>query len=332
MTLCTAWIRQTDDGEELVFATDSCLSMGERWHSGVKLFELPRKDCLICFAGATTRTYPLILNLISSIKFDEDLSNPHTDLSDVLEYLTNLFTDLCNSISGYEPQTFKEALGEFEFLFGGWSWKKNGFEIWTLRYNHELKAFLPNKVNDDSMVFSFIGDEIDKAGSLLEEELSKNKKILSKSFDMEPFRVLLEMIREPEHDSIDGAIQLAKIHPPGITEFYGVYWPSIKGKKTFLGKDVNFENNPAVKFIDPDTAEIIGDELPNAISEPTEDEYGTNLAFVLDCYSEEGFTLKESLNRQQKTTLTRIFKETAYRHFLNSHESVEELDNESEEE
>ncbi len=29
------------------------MSGGERWHSGVKLFELPRKDCLICFAGAT---------------------------------------------------------------------------------------------------------------------------------------------------------------------------------------------------------------------------------------------------------------------------------------
>lgn len=98
MTLCTAYIRQVGDTEELVFATDCCLSGGERWHSGVKLFELPRKDCLICFAGETARTYPLILNLISSIKFDEDLSNPSTDIHDILEYVVQLFTNLCNSI------------------------------------------------------------------------------------------------------------------------------------------------------------------------------------------------------------------------------------------
>ena len=64
MTLCVAWIREVNNEKELIFATDSCLSGGERWHSGVKLFELPREDCLICFAGETKRTYPLILNLI----------------------------------------------------------------------------------------------------------------------------------------------------------------------------------------------------------------------------------------------------------------------------
>jgi hypothetical protein len=174
MTLCTAWIRQTDGQEELIFATDSCLSGGERWHSGVKLFELPRKDCLICFAGETTRTYPLILNLISSIKFDEDLSNPHTDITDVLEYLTNLFTTLCNSIKGFEPQSFEDALGDFEFMFGGWSWKENRFIVWKIKYNHEVKSFLPNKINEDNMFFGFIGDEINQA---------KEYVVLEKTFD-----------------------------------------------------------------------------------------------------------------------------------------------------
>ncbi|MDJ0590750.1 MAG: hypothetical protein QNJ72_12240 [Pleurocapsa sp. MO_226.B13] len=69
MTLCVAWLREVNGDKELIFATDSCLSGGERWHSGVKLFELPRQDCLICFAGETNRTYPLILNLISSRRF-----------------------------------------------------------------------------------------------------------------------------------------------------------------------------------------------------------------------------------------------------------------------
>ena len=34
MTLCAAWIRQVNDTEELVFATDSTLTGGERWDHG----------------------------------------------------------------------------------------------------------------------------------------------------------------------------------------------------------------------------------------------------------------------------------------------------------
>jgi len=320
MTLCTAYIRQANDTEELIFATDSCLSGGEKWNSGVKLFELPRKDCLICFAGQTSRTYPLILNLISSIKFDKDLSNPHTDITDVLEYLTNLFTDLCHSISDYAQDTFEEALGEFEFMFGGWSWKENRFMVWKLNYNHEIRAILPDIIDNDNMFFGFIGDETDKAEELLTDELSKNKKVLARSFDMEPFKVLLTMIRDSQFDTIGGAIQLAKIHPPGITEFMGVYWPSINGKKTFLGKDVSFENNPAVKFIDPDTCEIIGEELPIKLSEITEHEYGVNFEFIRDCYSEDGCCLKKSISKQQRITLIRIFKEIAYQQFIVKHD------------
>jgi hypothetical protein len=98
MTLCIAWIRQEKEYQELVFATDSCLTgSAELWKNGVKLFELPRKDCLICFAGETFKAYPLILNLISSIKFDNKIMNQHSDLREVLEYLcpdTGIILDL----------------------------------------------------------------------------------------------------------------------------------------------------------------------------------------------------------------------------------------------
>lgn len=53
MTLCVAWIRAKNSVEELIFATDSSLTGGEKWNQGIKLFELPRPDCLICFAGRT---------------------------------------------------------------------------------------------------------------------------------------------------------------------------------------------------------------------------------------------------------------------------------------
>lgn len=331
MTLCTAWIRKVDKKEELIFATDSCLSSGERWKYGVKLFELPRKDCLICFAGNTQRTYPLILNLISSIKFDEHLSNPHTDISEVLEYLTELFTKICNSITNYGNQSFERALGveetnpsiaDFNFIFGGWSWKSNGFKLWTLNYKFEVKAFLPTSIEDDRMVHVFIGDAVERATEMLENEIASSGKVLGREFDMEPFKVLLKAIREPELDSIDGAIQIAKIYPPGYTEFFGVMWPSINGKKTFLGKEVSFENNPSVKYLDPDTCTIVGDELPLNIENIDEALFGVNLEFVIQCYPDK--KLKSGLNSRIRSNLKRIFQEIAYSNFISVTEKQEE--------
>lgn len=94
MTLCTAWIRQANDTEELIFATDSCLTGGEKWKHGIKLFELPRKDCLLSFAGSTMRAYPLVLNLVSAIHFDDYLQSPFAKLNEVLVYISDLFTEL----------------------------------------------------------------------------------------------------------------------------------------------------------------------------------------------------------------------------------------------
>jgi len=328
MTLCVSWIRKVNNIEELIFATDSCLSGGERWNSGVKLFELPRKDCLISFAGETSRTYPLILNLISSIKFDEHLSNSNTDINEVLDYLSNLFTTLYNSIDYGGTQS--DEIEDFKFLFGGYSWKEYKFKLWEIKYLSETNAFIHNEIDENKMFFGFIGDEIEKAEELLEEEQKNNGKRFSNNFDMEPFKVLLTMIREKEYSTIDGAIQIAKIHPPGTTEFLGVYWPSIKGNKTFLGKDVSIDNNPNVNFIDPDTATIIGEELPEKLIEIDSDIYGINTKFVEDCYPVEVGTssriLKPDLTKRQKSRLKNIFSDIAYARFVESEQLEQEID------
>ncbi|MCP4054590.1 MAG: hypothetical protein GY739_16320 [Mesoflavibacter sp.] len=324
MTLCAAWVREIDNEQELVFATDSCLSGGESWHSGVKLFELPRKDCLICFAGDTHRTYPLILNLISSIKFDAHLANPHTDIEDVLEYLTKLFTDLCKSITNYQPQTFEEALGDFQFLFGGWSWKNHGFKLWKLSYSHEFGEIKHDEEDSSNMVCTFIGDELDTANQSLDEELANRGRIRARTFDMEPFNVLVKMIREKKFSGIDGAVQLAKIHPPGATEFLGVYWPFMEnGKKTFLGKDVTVDNNPAVRFVDPDTADIVENSLPEYIKEIDDDTYGIHTEFLIKCYPNG--KLKSNLTKRDKVNLKEIFEFVAYQQFLDNQNSKEEV-------
>jgi hypothetical protein len=318
MTLCVAWLRQVQDNEELIFATDSCLSAGERWHYGVKLFELPRKDCLICFAGETQRTYPLILNLISSIKFDENISNPHTDIKEVLDYLTTLFTNLCHEVKDYGTRTFEEALGEFVFLFGGWSWKNSQFYLWRIEYSHEVKAFLP-KTDYDKIVFSFIGDNTGQAKKLLIDEITESDRLLSGRMDMEPLTVLLKTIRDASCDTVDGAIQIAKIYPPGVTEFFGVMWPNERGKKTFLGRDVSSDNNPMVRFIDPETANIVGEVLPETLSEIEEDDFGIHYEFVSGCYPSR--RRRGDLSERDEKRLRIIFRDVAYTKYISDNMS-----------
>ena len=121
MTLCVAWIRQVGDTEELVFATDSMLTGGEKWEHGIKLFELPRKDCLLCFCGSTGRAYPLILNLISSIGFEQNLRSASTNILEMLEHITELFTSLTKEIiKEIASEDIHELRGGADFLFGGW--------------------------------------------------------------------------------------------------------------------------------------------------------------------------------------------------------------------
>lgn len=315
MTLCVSWVREVNNEKELIFATDSCLSAGERWHSGVKLFELPRQDCLICFAGDTYRTYPLILNLISSIKFDTHLLSSHTDITEVLDYITRLFTSLCYSITDYGTQNFEEVLGEFQFLFGGWSWKANDFKLWKLEYNHSAGAFIHDEVDNGSMFYTFIGDALEQSEESLNNELTRNNKITAKNFDMEPFKVLIEMIRDSFYTSIDGAVQIAKIHPPGTTEFLGVYWPSvIGGKRTFLGKAVNTDNNSVVKYIDLDTGEVLEEVLPEMLSHIDEDIYGDDVEFMNKCYPDG--RLRDDLSKRDKHLIKSVITQVAYAQFI----------------
>ena len=254
------------------------------------------------------------MNLITSIKFDEHLTNTHTDITEVLDYLTRLFTNLCHDITDYGSQQFKTVLGDFQFLFGGWSWKANAFKLWRLEYNHEAKEFIHDETNLDDMPFTFIGDELEKADESLNKELIINYKVTSGRFDMEPFKVLVKMIRSSDYSSIDGAVQMARIHPPGSTEFLGVYWPSIGYKKTYLGKNVSTENSPTVKFVDPDTGELVDEGLPEQLEPIKEALFGENVEFLSQCYP-EGY-LKEGISKREKARIKEIVSRVAYTQFM----------------
>lgn len=317
MTLCLAWIRQDQENQELIFATDSCLGGGERWESGVKLFELPRRDCLICFSGYTLRTYPMILSLMNAIRYDKHAANPNFDVNDFMVYVTSLFTEIIKQIKvDNRRATFEDVLKEdpsFNFLFGGWSWKENKFKLWKIEYSYEAHGFIP--VTDYyNLVFTMIGDELDAARKMLENEITNNRSVLRGSLDMEPLKVLVQIIRDttPQFDTISGPVQLAKIYAPGQIEFFGVYHPSAtNGKKTFLGRDVSQTNNPAVRFVDPDTGSISELDVPLSLEGMSLEAFAQDSEFVSYCYPDGN--LKENITAKEKELLKIVLKDNTYR-------------------
>lgn len=321
MTLCVAWIRQVDDTEELVFATDSMLSGGETWEHGIKLFELPRKDCLLCFCGNTGRAYPLILNLISSINLSDDLKSATTNIVEMLEHITELFTSLAKEIKKeIRSQNIHELRGEAKFLFGGWDWQKSNFRVWDLFYLEETEGFVFKELTDDrskTRFYKFIGDatiEVEKEAKdrlklMLYEEDKQDEKL-----DMEPLKILKDIALDPNISKVGGSLQIAKVYKSSRTEFFGIVWQSSKGSPYFQGRQYNYFNKPLVRYINSDTFEIMNMDLPQSISNLDMNIFGEDSTIIQECYPSGilSFNIPES----KKDRLKAVFKEAIYVDFL----------------
>jgi hypothetical protein len=102
-----------------------------------------------------------------------------------------------------------------------------------------------------------------------------------------------------------------------------VYWPSVVGgKKTFLGKDVSLDNNPIVKYIDPDTGAIVDEALPETLSQIDASVYGDDVEFMNKCYPEG--RLKEDLSKREKYLIKSIVVKVAYAQFMNKQQEDKE--------
>ena len=322
MTLCVAWIRQVNDTEELVFATDSTLTGGERWDHGVKLFELPCKDCLLSFAGSTARAYPLILNLVSSIRFDNHLDSPATHIEEVLKHISELFTDLIQKIvKEVDTDDIHKLRGEARFLFGGWDWRRGLFRVWELFYSKEAEGFLFNEITDDdtkTRFYTFIGDAhqdnfIEQTKKRFQQLLIDEDKLDSK-LDMEPLKLLREIALDASIREVGGSLQIAKVYKSSRTEFFGITWPSSGSAPHFQGRKYHPSARPPVRYFNPDTFEIMELELPETI--PLDDEmiYGAHMEFVRECYP-DGMR-NEDLSERDRQKIQRILKDVAYAKFM----------------
>jgi len=316
MTLCTAWIRKTGDNDELIFATDSCLSAGERWPTGIKLFDLPRKDALICFAGRTDRAYPLILNLISALQYNKEFQDKAKDVSDLALFVSDLFTQLVYLIDDYSNQDVHELRAEANFLFGGWSWKLQQFVLFKIFYESKEQKFVFDDCLSEkkSRQVVFIGDQLEDAKVLYYKEFEGEKS--ENVLDMEPLKVLTIMSRDrTEFTSIMGALQIAKVYKSGHNEMFGVMWPSIEGKPHFLGKEYKLFEKPEVRYFDPDTLVIHEMALPEYLDTISETLFGDYVSFVEKCYTNGKLT--NNLSKSERKLLLEVIKHSFYQRVVN---------------
>ena len=313
---------------------------GERWDKGIKLFELPNKDGLLCFTGSTFRAYPLILNLTSSITMDERFKMTYLTVNEHVEHICNLFSELVKSISDYVED--KHTLrGDARFLFGGWDWKQGCFRVWYILYNPEEERFEAQELTDDPEATNFhlfIGesdhsDEVDfDVEDYANQELTTNliaKNRLHKNLNMEPMEVLREASINKKVLGVGGSLQVAKLYRSNKSEFFGIIWPSSKGEPHFQGRKYKKTERPAVQYFDCDTLEITDLDLPDVI-DLKDEAFAEDLDFVGECYPDGN--LDKSISDHKKHSLKLIFKEVAYKHYIDKQNKTEKESSNTDEE
>ena len=181
--------------------------------------------------------------------------------------------------------------------------------------------------NSQTIFYTFLGNagiDVEKEAKDRFKKLLADEDKFGSKLDMEPLRVLSSISLDKGIREVDGSLQIAKVYKSNRIEFFGIYWESSKGKPCFQGREYNEINKPLVRYFDPDTFEIIESDLPNKLSNITEDVYLDDFDFVKDCYDEFGF-LKNQLTEKSKHKLRLIFKEVAYRQFILQQEQGQEL-------
>lgn len=277
MTIALAWVRRIHDCEELVFASDSRLSGdGRDFDACPKIMTLSRGDCAIAFAGYTGDAFPLMLQLLLAIESHEPSRRRSLDITAIRKHALKVFDAMFKQVqSNTTPKT--STLPEVEFLFGGYSWVRKSFQIWSIEYrvgdgrfsahprklllySQDAKTFLLRtkrmESNAASMV-AFAGDQASVAEKLLVERMNSQYPGGSNypGLDMEPFEVVRDMLRaEDKASTIGGAPQIVKVYQYMQAAPLGVYWPNRAGGRIFLLGRPCLDYERLERFIlDPDS-------------------------------------------------------------------------------
>ena len=246
--------------DELLFASDSRLSGGQRWDGCPKILALPRSDALMSFAGATDAAYPVMLQLANSIAHYPPSVERRLDIAHLKGHTIRLLNQMRELIDGPFP------VGQDDpdppralFFLGGYSWRYRGFYAWKLVFDNGAFRYVRavrGWQDRGGWRFAFGGeaDVVADARLRLFDLLRApgRERTTADGLDMEPFEVLRDIVREGRFDSVGGAPQLAKVYRHLNTQFFGVPWNNVL---TVAGRPMLPYERAFVPVIDPDDPE-----------------------------------------------------------------------------
>lgn len=258
MTIAVSWVRTVHSVKELVVCTDSRLSGYGRWDCAPKLIPLPRSDCAVAFAGSTLYAYPILLQILAVIGQHPRIQSRAMDLMDLKGHIIRMVNDMIMNLTELPEKEDPPV----QFLFSGWSWKKAEFVSWVLHYDPNIAKFTHRPVRgwagpSNEKRFSYIGDCFKDFQERLVSRLRVTGKLQEGGFNMEPFEVLRDLLRESKHDEIGGAPQLVKVYRHSNVTPHAIFWPSKQcGGLSLLGRPLLDYEVVQYPLLDPDTLAV----------------------------------------------------------------------------
>ena len=234
MTLLTVFYRRVGLNRELVFASDSRLGgNGQRMDYGQKLFETPRSDALVAWAGDTQYAYPLMMQMLRAIEGYPNSVDRRLPLPRLAGHTLRVFQQTYDAIHGYENWTSQPDPPDNFFLLGGFDWQAKDFRAWGVVFNGARGKFEYRRViRADGYQFHFAGDNAVAVKQATHHTLRllRQRGKRTTEIDMEPFEALCEIIEDTDrvYDSIGGAPQLGKVYEHLNTQLFQVLWDAPK--------------------------------------------------------------------------------------------------------
>jgi hypothetical protein len=264
MTLTMAWVRNAGPREELVFASDSRLSGGSDWDCCPKIMLL-RGDCLIAFAGDTKDAYPFMFQFRNWLELDPRALSRNYDINDLKKRIRTIFNDMRLFIGDLPKGQEKPDPPDCELIFGGWSWKSQSFKFWRFHYDKSRDAFDFQPVGiyisvskKHPIIFAGTRAAVEQARDRIIGLLKSKGRFHTTYFDMEPFEVLRDIIREGTFADVGGPPQIAKIYKSGLTQVFAVRWPMAQERQiTILGRPLLPREINRLRVIDPDQINFV---------------------------------------------------------------------------
>ena len=268
LTLVVSWVRTSKKGaQEVIIASDSRLKGGGILDCSPKIIQLPRSDVIMAFSGDTYFAYPLLIQISEAINSFRPLRERIIDyiplrshILDILNKMISLFKDY---VAGFDsPNT--------GFMLAGYSWFNKEFCIDEILFNSKIKKFIHRSSHKGIGNFgkiSFTGDwsRIARKRLLLLLQERYGKTCVSRntdffqSFNMEPFEVLRDCLREEVNNygsSIGGSPQIISVSQHMNSRQTAVYWPDKNSGSPYLGGRPIFDHEYIDSWIlDPDTLE-----------------------------------------------------------------------------